>query len=107
MSVLSELAAWGFTTISQITGSKHYRLRSRGMTYTQARTKILRDKINPRLRWKILKRDNFTCTKCGRKPPNVRLEVDHIYPLSKGGTNNEKNLATLCSRCNSGKGASM
>lgn len=96
MSVLSELAAWCFTALSQLTGSKHYRLRSRGMTDTQARTKILRDKINPRLRWKILQRDNFTCTKCGRRPPQVRLEVDHISPLAKGGTNNEKNLATLC-----------
>lgn len=107
MSVLSELAALWFTTISQLTGSKHYRLRSRGMTYTQARTRELRNKINPRLRWKVLKRDYFTCTKCGRKPPYVRLEVDHIYPLAQGGTNNEKNLATLCNFCNSGKGASI
>jgi 5-methylcytosine-specific restriction endonuclease McrA len=107
MSVFTELAAWWFTTIAQLTGSKRYRLRSRGMSPTQARTRMLRDKINPRLRWKVLKRDNFTCTKCGRKPPTVRLEVDHIYPLSKGGTNTEQNLATICTICNSGKGATI
>lgn len=107
MSAFSELAAWWYTILSQISGSKHYRLRSRGMSYTQARTKILRDKIKPSLRWKILKRDNFTCTKCGRKSPQVRLEVDHIIPLAKGGTNTDKNLATLCNWCNSGKGASI
>ncbi len=57
------------------------------------------------LRFKILKRDNFTCQYCGRKPieDNTKLMVDHIIPRSKGGTNEESNLKTSCEACNLGK----
>lgn len=59
-----------------------------------------------KLRYGILKRDAYTCVKCGAKPePNndVRLEVDHIVPKSKGGTDDLHNLQTLCWKCNQGK----
>jgi hypothetical protein len=32
------------------------------------------------------------------------LEVDHFEPFSKGGSDNETNLKTLCRPCNRGKG---
>ena len=44
--------------------------------------------INARLRFKVLKRDNFKCVYCGKSPANnsnVELHVDHIVPWSKGG----------------------
>jgi hypothetical protein len=59
-----------------------------------------------RLRFKILKRDSFTCTKCGASPSkdsSVELHVDHIIPWSKGGETTLENLQTLCSNCNLGK----
>lgn len=28
------------------------------------------------------------------------LQVDHIYPLSKGGTDNDENLCLACELCN-------
>lgn len=62
--------------------------------------------INLRLRWKILKRDNFSCNKCGNSPAkdlNVELHVDHIIPWSKDGETVLENLETLCSDCNLGK----
>ena len=55
------------------------------------------------IRWKIMQRDNFQCVKCGKRPPEVRLEVDHIHPWSLGGTDQEENLQTLCHICNAGK----
>lgn len=61
------------------------------------------DRPNLRQRFKILKRDNFTCQYCGRKPPEVILHIDHKKPRSKGGNNNETNLITACSLCNLGK----
>jgi len=62
--------------------------------------------INLRLRFTVLKRDNFSCKKCGQAPakdPNVILHVDHIIPWSKGGETLIENLETLCDRCNLGK----
>jgi len=55
------------------------------------------------IRFEVLQRDNFTCTYCGRKPPEVELEVDHIFPKSKGGNDTKDNLTTACWECNLGK----
>lgn len=46
----------------------------------------------------ILKRDNYTCTYCGCR--GVKMEIDHIVPVSKGGTNDIGNLTTACGPCN-------
>lgn len=55
------------------------------------------------LRFEILLRDKFTCQYCGRKPPEVVLQVDHIHPVARGGQNTHENLTTACRDCNSGK----
>ena len=54
------------------------------------------------LRFQILKRDRV-CQLCGNTKKDERLEVDHIVPRSKGGTNDPSNLQVLCARCNRGK----
>jgi hypothetical protein len=55
--------------------------------------------------WDVLARDNWKCCACGRTSQGeaVRLEVDHIIPRSKGGTDDLSNLQTLCRKCNGGK----
>jgi hypothetical protein len=55
--------------------------------------------------WTVLARDNWTCCSCGRssKEEGITLEVDHIVPRSKGGSNDMGNLQTLCRKCNIGK----
>jgi len=45
----------------------------------------------------ILYRDNHTCQICGCK--NKKLQVHHIIERSKGGTDDPKNLTTLCVEC--------
>lgn len=45
----------------------------------------------------VMNRDSYTCQICGAK--NTRLEVHHIVYRSKGGTDNEDNLITLCESC--------
>jgi diadenosine tetraphosphate (Ap4A) HIT family hydrolase len=42
---------------------------------------------------------------CGATKKERRLEVDHIKPRSKGGTNDPSNLQALCYQCNRAKGA--
>jgi 5-methylcytosine-specific restriction endonuclease McrA len=62
--------------------------------------------ITVRLRFMVLKRDNFKCCACGASPakdPSVELHIDHIIPWSKGGETTIDNLQTLCSKCNLGK----
>ncbi len=65
-----------------------------------------RKAIPKSVRFEVFKRDNFTCQYCGRKAPDVVLEVDHINPVANGGENDILNLVTSCRDCNSGKGAS-
>ena len=63
--------------------------------------------MTPKLRYEILRRDNFRCTICGRgQSDGVKLHVDHIKPVSKGGQTVPHNLRTLCQDCNLGKGDS-
>jgi hypothetical protein len=65
-----------------------------------------RRSINWRLRWLVMRRDNFKCIECGRSPAtstSVVLHVDHRVPWSKGGETLLDNLQTLCSVCNIGK----
>ena len=55
-------------------------------------------------RFKVLRRDNFTCQYCGAKAPAVVLQVDHVVPVSQGGDGEMDNLVTSCVTCNRGKG---
>ena len=56
-------------------------------------------------RFDILERDGFRCKVCGATADEgVKLHVDHIKPVSKGGDNHPSNLQTLCEECNLGKG---
>lgn len=71
----------------------------------EASRKTSRD-INLRLRFMVMKRDNFKCCACGASPaknPSVELHIDHIIPWSKGGETVIENLQTLCAECNLGK----
>ena len=60
-----------------------------------------------KLRFEILNKFNFTCQYCGRKAPEVILEVDHIIPKSKNGLNDIDNYTVACKECNIGKGDSI
>lgn len=48
---------------------------------------------------------DFRCLKCDMQVPFEKLTLDHIKPISKGGSSFIWNLQPLCGRCNSSKGA--
>ena len=50
----------------------------------------------------VYERDGYTCTYCGSTED---LTIDHIVPLSKGGSHRPENLCVACRSCNSSKGA--
>ncbi len=45
------------------------------------------------------------CDASGVGPGSVPLNIDHIHPRAKGGTNQVSNLTLACIRCNQAKGA--
>ena len=54
--------------------------------------------------WEILKAQyNWTCPFCKRKEPEIKLEQDHVIPLSRGGSDNIENIQPLCRSCNAKK----
>ena len=54
-------------------------------------------------RYEVLKRAKFRCELCGVSAEEKALEVDHIIPRNKGGSDNLSNLQGLCYSCNSMK----
>ena len=65
----------------------------------------VREPVSKKKRFDVFKRDMFCCQYCGRTPPAVVLEVDHILPVASGGKSSIDNLLTACFDCNRGKGA--
>ena len=65
--------------------------------------KARRIPISNKLKHEIWRRDKFTCQYCGKDINEAELEIDHIKPVSKGGTNAMSNLQTLCFYCNRSK----
>jgi len=59
--------------------------------------------VSRKIRFEVFKRDGFKCSYCGKAPPTVILEVDHIDPKSRGGKDHINNLLTACFDCNRGK----
>ena len=91
----------------------HYRLESIEETMhsflllltnkRQAQSKKARKSMSRCLRQKILDRDNRTCQNCKKTAETfkeIKLHIDHIIPVDKGGTDDENNLQVLCSSCN-------
>ncbi len=44
---------------------------------------------------------------CGKAPPEVKLHIDHIFPVSRGGSSKFENLRFLCQKCNLSKSAKL
>lgn len=90
--------------------SRLYCLKCRKIKIQENRLKTkLKMESNPKKyglpKFFILKRDNFRCFYCGKTSFSdlVLLEVDHLVPKSKGGSNSAINLVAACFECNNSK----
>ena len=62
------------------------------------------NRVNPQVKLTVIRRDGFKCIYCKTIGTQKNyLTVDHIFPLSKGGTNRQKNIACSCRECNQKK----
>ena len=55
------------------------------------------------LRLVVLRRDEWRCQICGKIVMGKEAQIDHIRAVQDGGSDDEKNLQTLCSRCHGKK----
>ncbi len=65
--------------------------------------RVERGKVSNKMRFAVYRRDGYRCRKCGRTDRHEDLEIDHIYPIAKGGKTTYDNLQTLCHKCNQKK----
>lgn len=56
-----------------------------------------------RSRWWQNKISHCSCYYCGMDLTPEAVTMDHILPLSRGGSSNKGNLATACKNCNNRK----
>ena len=54
-------------------------------------------------KFRIAHRDDFTCQFCGDAPGNSDIEIEHLIPVSKFGSDNPENLVASCRKCNRNK----
>ena len=62
--------------------------------------RIGQDYVPGSLRYRVLSRAKGRCELCGISKDEKFLDVDHIIPRSKGGSNDISNLQALCTTCN-------
>ena len=68
---------------------------------SRASTRPGRATLSVRKRFFVLKRERYRCRLCNAT--GVPLEVDHIVPAARGGSDALDNLQALCIPCNRGK----
>ncbi len=81
-----------------ISKNKEYRSWQKNKR-NRIRQKLIKDGLSHTFRqWELLKsKYNNRCVNCGKKG---KLTIDHIIPLSRGGSDLIENIQPLCKKCN-------
>ncbi len=87
---------------------RRYRASEKGKAVHTAMTERRRARIKGTVSGKltaaewlaILKSNRYRCFYCKQK---IRLTMDHVIPLSKGGEHRKENIVPACASCNSRK----
>ncbi|MBM4214185.1 MAG: HNH endonuclease [Gammaproteobacteria bacterium] len=76
--------------------------RKRGITVWNHRRRGHRP-TSGSVKYQVFSRAKFRCELCGVSAEDKGLEVDHIFPKSRGGKDDLSNYQALCYSCNSAK----
>lgn len=79
---------------------KELRLQKQREKRSQEKSNFKREYIPPDIKMQVYHRDKFKCRYCGVSNNSVKCQIDHIIPVSKGGTNDIDNLCLACKNCN-------
>jgi 5-methylcytosine-specific restriction endonuclease McrA len=90
-----------FKAQERIRQAKAY-LKRRTSSQRTTQSKSVRDPIPAAVQRAVWRRDQGRCVVCGS---NEKLEFDHIIPISKGGSNTERNIQLLGESCKRSKGS--
>lgn len=74
-------------------------------TAMKAKQRTGRRSLPPALRAFVIERDGEVCRYCG--DTEGPFEVDHLHPVSRGGTDDPENLGVACGGCNRAKGPKL
>lgn len=100
------LRHWRYIKAQHFTQCSHYASLAKPIASgTNKSSRKVRKPISDDLWWELLEDSRRKCCYCGKSPPQVSLEVDHVIPIAMGGTNDRSNLVVACARCNRGKSA--
>jgi len=66
--------------------------------YIRKKTEVRFSKSN------LFLRDQYTCQYCNHQFSRTHLTLDHVLPLSRGGTTCWENIVAACTKCNGDKG---
>ncbi len=100
---VAQLVELGFF-IENVDHLGSYGIAHEGVLWRRGRIPDARPSIPNALRAAVYERDGFACVEC---QATEWLSLDHIFPYSKGGTDEVDNLRVLCRVCNSRKGARL
>lgn len=89
------MGGWCFAEVERIFAEAGYVVPERPPA-----PRSTRKPISQGLRTQVFERDEYACVVCGVRRD---LAVDHVIPVSKGGTNDIDNLQTMCRSHNSAK----
>lgn len=92
----------GYNSVAEVEQAAEL-LRQTRYGYALKKT-VVRTMIPLSLRHEVYAADGWKCVYCQSKK---LLEVDHIIPIAKGGTDDRENLQTLCRPCNRRKGVTI
>ena len=108
---LAKLVEWGTTHPERMREAKAAWATANPdavRAYTHNRRALKRNavgKASPDLRGRLLVLQRGKCANCHAKFGKIADHMDHIIPLSKGGTNEDHNIQLLCQSCNQRKHA--
>jgi 5-methylcytosine-specific restriction endonuclease McrA len=83
-----------------VKGWKRYKKRVFRTMTNQANKRCKAGKLSPIELWSIAKKQKLICPLTGEKLTSANISVDHIKPISKGGSNDVSNIQLITRRAN-------